>query len=557
MQTFRTKAITWTVRSGRLIHETSPLKIVAALVEAPDGTVLKDTGHRRLVRKSFVDDCGHTQHVAWKEYRYERGWAELPLLVRASHARREWRLMNTLLDRGVAVPTPIALGERWQGGMVRLSIMIMEWIPDSLSLHEFADGYRRGARAFASPAAHRRFLEELGAFIASIHAAGFRHRDLHAGNILVQLKPAPRFSLIDLHRASMTTCHNDAARIRALAQLNIFFSTWARRSDGLRFLAAYRRALASTWSLRELATAVGEATARLLTELIRRRERRCLEANDEFAPLPRIFGKGFYRRDAGGEILEVLANPDAFYDRPQVELVKNSRSTRLARGAIELQRGPASVYLKRYNSRHLLDRLKNLLRPARALRAWRHAQALRLRQIATPLPIAALACGRGPRRGVSYLITEEIAGGEGIDRYVLKTLAGPPSPALLRRKRAFLEQVALFVRTLHQRGILHHDFKAANLLVLEPPGQPPRFILIDLDRVSFRQRLSRRQRQRNLAKINTSFLDRRLVSTTDRWRFLSAYLRYEPGGRQTRKVWWRALQRASTSKLKKSRQTFS
>lgn len=557
MPIFRTRDMTWTVRDEHLVHNTSVLKIVAELAEAPEHAVLKNAGPRRLAVKRFTDDAGQVREAVWKEYQYPGRRAQLGQLVRASRARREWQILNALHDRRLPVPEPIAFGELRRAGVVRLQVVLMERLAQTTALHDLATDYRNGATCFRARAAKRRFIEQLGAFIGHAHQAGLQHADLHAGNILVHLGDLPRFYLIDLHRGKMRAQVSHAARIAGLAQFHVFFSTWASRADRLRFLAAYRQATPSADSLRAMTADVERATERSRRLLIQRRQQRCLEDNDEFATVPSHLGRGYYRRDcATSELFELFANPDAFFTDPQVEIVKDSRSTRIARGRFKLASGVDSIFVKRYNTRHWWDALKNLARPARALRAWRHGQALRLRQIATATPLAALEAGIERWRAASYLLTRDVEGGVGIDRYVEDHFGGERSAALLRRKRVFIERFAMFVRTLQDRGVYHFDLKSGNILVDDSGTGPPAFLFIDLDRLQFRKRLTRRQRRRNLVKINISFVDRQRISLTDRLRFLRAYLRNESDGRAERQAWWKSIEQTSAKKLRKSGRTF-
>src|SRR5262249_41006390 len=97
------------------------------------------------------------------------------------------------------------------------------------------------------PSARTRYRMELahqlGRFMARVHRAGIWHRDLHAGNILVQLSDDEmRLFLIDLHAV---TCRSHLAwptRRDNLVIFNRWFSLFAERTDRRRFWEAYSSA---------------------------------------------------------------------------------------------------------------------------------------------------------------------------------------------------------------------------------------------------------------------------------------------------------------------------
>jgi len=103
-------------------------------------------------------------------------------------AAREYRVLQALAARGVAVPRPLELAPGAAGGWeVR-----MEHVPDRAPLIDVFLGIRPW------PAPPARLAVELGRLFADLHAAGVRHADLHAGNVLVG---SGRPVAIDFHKA--------------------------------------------------------------------------------------------------------------------------------------------------------------------------------------------------------------------------------------------------------------------------------------------------------------------------------------------------------------------
>ena len=89
-----------------------------------------------------------------------------------------------------------------------------------------------------------RFLHELGGFVRSLHDAGFWHRDLSSGNVLVRGLDAAGadreaatpydFSLVDLNRARRRGRLSLSQRARDLSRMNILRAPHRRL-----FLAGY------------------------------------------------------------------------------------------------------------------------------------------------------------------------------------------------------------------------------------------------------------------------------------------------------------------------------
>ena len=66
-------------------------------------------------------------------------------------------------------------------------------------------------------------------------------------------------------------------------------------------------------------------------------------------------------------------------------------------------------------------------------------------------------------------------------------------------RRAILEAIGCFTARLHRRGILHRDYSGGNILF---NADGSRVEVIDLNRISFCQHLSRKQRLRNFERLN-------------------------------------------------------
>lgn len=102
----------------------------------------------------------------------------------------EWRLLAALTQRGLPVPKPVAARYRRAGISYRCDL-ITERIANAepLSSHLARGALREGT------------WRDLGATVASLHAAGVDHADLNAHNILLDGAGAP--SVIDFDRGEL------------------------------------------------------------------------------------------------------------------------------------------------------------------------------------------------------------------------------------------------------------------------------------------------------------------------------------------------------------------
>jgi hypothetical protein len=75
------------------------------------------------------------------------------------------------------------------------------------------------------------------------------------------------------------------------------------------------------------------------------------------------------------------------------------------------------------------------------------------------------------------------------------------------------------------------------------------FYFIDLVGMTRHRHLRRPRRIQNLARLNASFVNQRLLTRTDRLRFLRIYLQWGFFGRAGWKRWWRQISDATADKL--------
>jgi tRNA A-37 threonylcarbamoyl transferase component Bud32 len=183
------------------------------------------------------------------------------------------------------------------------------------------------------------------------------------------------------------------------------------------------------------------------------------------------------------------------------------------------------LYLKHYRLADLASRVRQWFRPAKARREFEHALALSERSVPTVLP---LAMGERLDGGVgreSFIVTRGLDDVRPLGRFLEEDLLSLPVGEQTALRKELAAALGVFVARLHEAGIAHHDFHAANIMIrLEETG--PSLFLLDLDAVRLSARLSWSVSAANLVLLNRYFSLR--ASRADRLRFWQAYCRARP-----------------------------
>lgn len=192
------------------------------------------------------------------------------------------------------------------------------------------------------------------------------------------------------------------------------------------------------------------------------------------------------------DFLQAISPPDKIWGRPEVRLLLDSRN-RVSAVRLPLSGGKeADIVVKEFSSRGL-TRLKSLVLPSKAARAWRGAIALKERGLGTASPVAYLERRKRGSVERSYFLTEEIKAAEEI-RGLFRSL--PPS-----KLQPLLRALAAHLSLCHGRGVLHRDLSDGNILVGRDEGGNFRFYFLDTNRIRLRQRLGGCSRSKNLIRL--------------------------------------------------------
>jgi serine/threonine protein kinase len=137
----------------------------------------------------------------------------------------------------------------------------------------------------------------------------------------------------------------------------------------------------------------------------------------------------------------------------------------------------------------------------KALRSWNGAQELLRRGIATPMPIAFFHHVEKPMTSASWYVCDEYAGGFSV-RNAFATFSHGAEGFEGMKAGELYNQIALFLRKMHDRGVYFRDLSAGNLLFRFRSDKTVEFALIDTARAMFYDHgIGLRQRLCDLMRI--------------------------------------------------------
>jgi tRNA A-37 threonylcarbamoyl transferase component Bud32 len=197
-------------------------------------------------------------------------------------------------------------------------------------------------------------------------------------------------------------------------------------------------------------------------------------------------------------------------------------------------------------------RLTQRLDRSRSHRAHLWGHRLRALGIDTPRPLGYIERKDTPARYPSFAVTEYVLAPTLVElRDTGMQMLGVRGPgAALIEKRALIERIATLMRKMHAHGVFHADLHAGNILVT-----PEAVLLIDLESMR-RFAVPHRASVKNLIRLNRAFLDTRIITRTDRMRFLRAYLRHQPDRPNRLRVLWARVLAETELKLNELGEAF-
>lgn len=506
--------------------------------------VLKFNSQRTVYRVTLPDgvmivkQCRVNGPRAW--------WREV---FRGSKSRLEFDHALALRRHGIATVEPLAWGSR-----ARLSpgesFFVTRWEGDAEPFEKYLEDL---------PAVGRRTTShELGRMLAQMHDAGVAHPDPHPGNLLVTFADGrPRFTLIDLHAIRFGRSLTWRDSLDNLVLLNRWFQLRATRTDRRAFWQAYVQHRTT------LPTACPVARATMAKEVERRTEEsnarfwnsrldRYQKSNRQYQRLRRGSVSGHAVRDLPAAFVQqLLADPDAPFRDPAMKKLKDSRSSTVIELPIP---GGAVAIFKRFRVKSATILLKNRLRRTTAMRSWTFGHNLLDRGLPTARPLLVLHRHRLGCPAEGYLLAERVPDALDLVEAVAEASARPDCRRVIR---TWADSLGRLVRLMHEKQVAHRDLKAPNILMsrVRPDLAAAVPVLIDLVGVVPGQAVDRKDRVKNLARLNASFVNHPAVTRTDCLRFLRAYLAWGLHGSAGWKEWWHGVRRETLAKVAKNQRS--
>lgn len=399
-----------------------------------------------------------THHTATGRHRLRE---RIKRAFRQTPGRREWNALQTLHASGVSVPRPWAWGRLANGD----EIVVTQYLRgEPIQLPHGAD----------SEAAYGEILDALASAIRGLHDAGYRHADLHLGNLL---RVGTAVVLLDLQRARPLRAPQE--RLWDLAHLEF---SLARAG----FSPAQRASLRARLEVDE---AFDPILRRFLRDHLRGRARRVLRVGRNWSRARVGRRRGLRDASLDETSLAELARPT----RPK-SIGPTRRGGRVA--ISEASIGPRAVIVKHFASGGVARALVDRIRGTTASRAFRTGQTLGLVSSWAAHPIAYLEERRFGFPTRSWLFLEKV-GEEDLDQ------VRPGSPeAETRIARA----LGAWLADAHAFGLSHRDQKAGNLRI-RVGGDSIQFWMIDLEDLRGPSEPSDEARIRALSQLNASLSD--------------------------------------------------
>jgi tRNA A-37 threonylcarbamoyl transferase component Bud32 len=469
-----------------------------------------------------------------------------------SRARAEWDASRGLRAAGIPAAEVFGCWENRKGGLLRGAGCVVAEFPGAMELVPwmFRKWGQEGPWTPEQAAARRALLERLGRLLRSIHDAGFRHPDLHGGNLLLATEgDPPAMCVIDLHTVRPST--DEGRRWRDLFTLLHSLNTATTPEERRLVVAGYEGAKPV------LAPLPPEQVEQVLLVREHGRVRSRTSRAKLFGRTGRldVASRGdlslvFLRAWGVEPFLAALeAHRRAAADPGSKDVLKRGGRSTVTRVEVPGPAGPARLVVKETKVRGAMDLLKNFLRPPRAAQGWIGGNGLWHRHVDVAEPRALAVRGSWPLRRESFLVMEDVAAsGERFDLRSLRLWGkGPLDRAAARAKREEVVRLGRLVGDLHARGVYHGDLKAVNVFVRRKHGRDS-FCLVDYDRVRFvGVAVPERRRVKNLAQLAASLGT--YFTRTDRLRFFRAYANCLPGAWEDRAATARAVAAACARKI--------
>ncbi|MDP9120041.1 MAG: hypothetical protein M3O15_01520, partial [Acidobacteriota bacterium] len=173
--------------TGELLPSSRPRDLAAEVSRLVDPASALRTLHwgRNYLYVALLETASGPVEVVVKQFRNQTLQARLRRRFRGSKAERSWRVALGLLEAGILTPEPVMrLDSASEAGP---SFYICRYLPQALEARYLFRAANAGRLAELFPHVDfPAFLQALGKTIRRLHDAGFWHRDLSGGNVLLR-----------------------------------------------------------------------------------------------------------------------------------------------------------------------------------------------------------------------------------------------------------------------------------------------------------------------------------------------------------------------------------
>lgn len=208
------------------------------------------------------------------------------------------------------------------------------------------------------------------------------------------------------------------------------------------------------------------------------------------------------------DFLESISDCQGLLDKPSTRILLEGRN-RVGSCRLRMADGETQdVVIKEF---HILgiNKLKSLVLPSKACKAWKGSSVLVQKEISTPAPVAYLEARKGLFLARSFFLTEMIEDVEEI-RNLFFSLREKELEGLLTELAGYLSQC-------REKGIIHRDLSDGNILVKRTDEGRYGFYLADTNRIRYKRHAEMLRSVKNLIRLGVPPSHQRL--------FLQEYLR--------------------------------
>lgn len=395
---------------------------------------------------------GAAGELLLKHYRRRPGEG-LKTRLLGGRAEREYRAMESFCRAGLPSARPVAFADRRQSGRLVESWFLSRFVPGARTLSEVLLERADDARACFALA------EQAVLVVARMHGHPFLHRDLHAGNLL--LDRDGQLLIIDLHSLWHVWRLTERQRWETLARLIYSLRQTVSLDEAPRLAATYAQRRGD--NPKRAVAQLSAALERFAADYQRGRSARCLRTSSEFVA-ERAGGRALHRRRE--------------YDAAQLSAdIEHHRGLVAAGGALLGDARAAQVsgsdptetstrVVKHYRRSGPLPALRNLLGCSRARVAWTAARRCEVHGVPTPQALALAE----EWDGSAWLITRELR-----DAPSLRDIAaGLRDGRTLDERGPLAYALGHVVGRLSRAGLRHADLSDKNVLVAPGAAQPTR-----------------------------------------------------------------------------------